>query len=168
MYLSNTRFPPSNAAVWARRLPLRTTAGVFLVNSGLTKTGADEETAGGLHGFASGAYPFVGRMEPRRFTGILSKTEIGLGAALLVPFVPATVVGAGLTAFSLGTLGLYLRTPGMRREGSLRWTEQGLPLAKDAWMLGIGVSLVIDGLTGGVAPRRGRGRGAWSWWSRRP
>lgn len=137
----------------ARQLPLRLSAGLFLLNSGLSKVDADEETAGGLHGFASGAYPFVKRFEPRWFVGMLSKTEIGLGAALLLPAVPAAVAGAGLTAFSLGTLGLYLRTPGMRQEGSLRWTEQGLPLAKDVWMVGAGLSLLIDGL----ASRRGRG-----------
>ncbi|WP_344320733.1 hypothetical protein [Streptomyces macrosporus] len=141
----------------ARRLPLRAAVGAFLLNSGLSKIDVGEEAAGGLHGFAAGTYPFVKQMEPRRFVGILSKTEIGLGAALLLPVVPAAVAGAGLTAFSLGTLGLYLRTPGMRREGSLRWTEQGLPLAKDVWMLGIGVSLVIDGLTTGRAPRHKRG-----------
>ncbi|WP_406465833.1 hypothetical protein [Streptomyces sp. NBC_01622] len=61
--------------------------------------------------------------------------------------VPAAVAGAALTAFSAGTLGLYLRTPGMRREGSLRPTEQGIPLAKDVWMLGIGISLIIEGVT---------------------
>ncbi|HZG02496.1 MAG TPA: hypothetical protein VE546_02770 [Streptomyces sp.] len=143
----------------ARQVPLRASTGLFLINSGLGKANADEETAGGLHGFASGAYPFVRRLEPRRFVGVLSKTEIGLGTALLLPGVPAVVAGAGLTAFSLGTLGMYLRVPGMRQGNSLRWTEQGLPLAKDVWMLGIGVSLVIDGLTRGLAPRRGRGRG---------
>jgi hypothetical protein len=31
---------------------------------------------------------------------------------------PAWLAGAGLTAFALGTLELYLRTPGMREEGS--------------------------------------------------
>ena len=49
-----------------------------------------------------------------------------------------------LTAFALGTLGLYLRTPGMRQDGSLRPTQQGIPLAKDAWMVGIGLALMVD------------------------
>jgi hypothetical protein len=151
--MPNTRTPRPDAASVARRLPLRVTAGAFLLNSGLSKRNPDEGTAEGLHGFASGTYPFLKRLEPRRLTKHLSKAEIGLGAALLLPGVPAAVAGAGLTAFSLGTLGLYLCTPGMRQEGSLRWTEQGLPLAKDVWLLGIGVSLVIDGLAGGLAPR---------------
>jgi hypothetical protein len=33
----------------------------------------------------------------------------------------------------------------MRAEGSLRPTQQGLTVAKDVWMLGIGLSLVADG-----------------------
>ena len=64
--------------------------------------------------------------------------------ALVVPVVPAGLAGAALTAFALGTLGLYLRTPGLRQEGSLRPSEQGIVVAKDIWMVGIGLSLVID------------------------
>jgi hypothetical protein len=37
-----------------------------------------------------------------------------------------------------------VKTPGMRREGSIWPTEQGIGLAKDVWMLGIGLSLVLD------------------------
>jgi hypothetical protein len=62
----------------------------------------------------------------------------------MVPVVPVWLAGAGLTAFAFGTLGLYLRTPGMREEGSLRPTQQGIPLAKDAWMVGIGLAFMID------------------------
>jgi hypothetical protein len=40
----------------------------------------------------------------------------------------------------------------MRQEGSLRPTEQGTPLAKKVWMLGVGVSLLADGLTGRRGP----------------
>jgi hypothetical protein len=65
---------------------------------------------------------------------------------VLLPFVPAGVAGAALTVFSAGLIGLYLRTPGMRREGSLRPTEQGIPLAKDVWLAAIGASLTIDDL----------------------
>ena len=67
--------------------------------------------------------------------------------ALLVPVVPAAVAGAGLTAFSGGLLGLYARTPGMRKEGTPLPTQQGVPLAKDIWMAGIGLGLVIDEIT---------------------
>jgi hypothetical protein len=35
----------------------------------------------------------------------------------------------------------------MRREGSLRPAVQGTPLAKDAWLSGIGLSFVVDAVT---------------------
>ena len=76
-------------------------------------------------------------------------TEIALGAALLIPVVPAAVAGAGLVAFSGGLLGLYARTPGMRKQGTPLPTQQGTALAKDIWMAGIGLGLVIDDLTDG-------------------
>jgi hypothetical protein len=96
---------------------------------------------------AANTYPFLGKMDPEQFTSLLSKSEIAIGALLLAPFAPTLLAGAALTAFSGGLLGLYLRTPGMREEGSLRPTQQGMPLAKDVWMLGIGATLIVDALT---------------------
>jgi hypothetical protein len=102
---------------------------------------------GQIHGFAVGTYPFLSSIEPRRFLRLLAAAEIGLGSALLLPVVPAALAGAALTGFSAGLLGLYLRTPGMRRgPKDLRSTPQGLPIFKDVWMLGAGLSLVIDGV----------------------
>lgn len=136
-----------------RDLPLRLITGAFVLNSGLSKRGADEETARGLHGMAAGTYPFLKDMEPAAFVRLLSASEIGLGAGLLLPLVPSRLAGAGLTAFAAGLLGLYLRTPGMRHPNSLRPTEQGLPLSKDAWLLGAGLSLLLSG-----EAKRGSGR----------
>jgi hypothetical protein len=127
-------------------LPPRIAAGAFILNSGVGKWSADEETAAQLHGFAVGAYPFLAKLKPKDFVRLLSATEITLGAALLVPVIPSALVGAGLTAFSGGLLGLYARTPGMRKDGTPFPTQQGIALAKDAWMLGIGLGLVIDDL----------------------
>lgn len=118
----------------------------MILNSGLGKRKADEQTAAGLHGFAAGTYPVLASERPQAFTKKLSTGEIALGAALLTPFVPTVVAGAALTAFSAGLLGLYLRTPGMRKEGSLAPTQDGLTVAKDVWMLGIGVGLVVDAI----------------------
>jgi hypothetical protein len=42
---------------------------------------------------------------------------------------------------------LYLRTPGLRKPGSLRPTQDGTAIAKDVWLLGAGLGLVIDALT---------------------
>ncbi|AXI78387.1 hypothetical protein [Peterkaempfera bronchialis] len=147
------------------RLPLkpgdlapRLATGAFILNSGLTKRRSldDEQTARALHGMACGSYPFLERIEPRAFLKLLSAAEIALGAALLLPVVPSALAGAGLTAFSGGLVGLYLRTPGMRKPGSLAPTEQGLPLAKDFWMLGIGLGFLTDACVSRCRPR-GRG-----------
>jgi len=134
-------------SVKASHLPQRIAAGAFILNSGLGKWSADDEAAAQLHGFAVGTYPFLAKLKPRDFVRLLSASEIALGAALLLPIVPAAVAGAGLTAFSGGLLGLYARTPGMRKDGSPLPTQQGIPLAKDVWMLGIGLGLLIDDLT---------------------
>jgi hypothetical protein len=123
----------------------RISAGAFILNSGLGKREVDEATAAGLHGFAAGTYPFLAKLQPRQFAQLLSTTEIAIGAMVLAPFVPTAVAGAVLTAFSGGLLGLYLRTPGMRKPGSLAPTEQGLPIAKDIWLLGIGIGLLTQG-----------------------
>jgi hypothetical protein len=133
-------------------LPPRLAAGTFLLNAGLTKWSGDGQTAQSIHGMAVGTYPFLKSIEAPKFLKLLAGAEIGLGAALLAPFVSPALVGAGLAGFSAGLLGLYLHTPGMR-EG-LRPTAQGTPLAKDVWLFGIGAGLVVDGLTS-----RGRRRG---------
>jgi hypothetical protein len=124
----------------------RISAGAFILNSGLGKRGVDADAAAGIHGFAAGTYPFLKSVPPQQFVQGLATAEIVLGAALLTPFVPTFVAGAALTAFSGGLLGLYLKTPGMRKPGSLAPTEQGLSIAKDSWLVGIGVGLMTRGL----------------------
>jgi uncharacterized membrane protein YphA (DoxX/SURF4 family) len=127
--------------------PSRLAVGAIVLDSGLGKRAADEQAAAQLHSFASSAYPLMKRLDARTFTKLVAYGEVTLGAALLLPFVPAGVAGVGLTAFSAGLLGMYLRTPGMRQKGSLRPTEQGLALAQDAWMLGIGLGFIVEELS---------------------
>jgi uncharacterized membrane protein YphA (DoxX/SURF4 family) len=129
-----------------RHLPGRLTTGVFIVNSGLSKRHANDDTAAALHGMAAGAYPFLHSVSPQRFVRLVCAGEVALGITLLLPVVPTVVAGAALTTFSAGLLGLYLRTPDMREEGSLRPTPQGMSIAKDVWMFGIGLTLLVDGL----------------------
>ena len=130
----------------ARRLPGRLATGAFILNAGVGKWSADEETAARLHGMAVGTFPFLAKLKPRDFARLLAAGEMALGTAILLPVVPAALAGAGLTAFSASLLAMYLQTPGMRREHSLRPTGQGTALAKDVWMLAIGLGLVVDGL----------------------
>jgi hypothetical protein len=126
------------------RVPLRAVTGAFILNSGVQKFRADEEHAKRLHGFASGAYPAFESVDAVQFARALAVGEMALGAALLLPAVPNRLAGAALTAFSGGLLGLYWRTPGMHEPGDARPTADGTALAKDVWLLGIGLALLIE------------------------
>ncbi|NRQ38133.1 hypothetical protein HII36_40835 [Nonomuraea sp. NN258] len=128
------------------QLPARVATGAYILNSGLSKAQADEGTAQFVHGMAAGTYPFLRDHDPRSFTKLVSKSEIALGAALLAPFVPTLLAGAALTAFGAGLIGLYLKTPGMRQEGSLRPTPEGIGISKDIWLVGIGLTLMLEEL----------------------
>jgi hypothetical protein len=127
-----------------RRAPMRIATGAFILNSGLGKLGADDETAKRVHSMAAGAYPMLEKIPPKPFAKALALGEVALGGALLAPIVPAGLAGLGLITFSGSLLGMWWRTPGMHMEGSPRPTQQGIALAKDVWMLGVGVSLVTD------------------------
>jgi hypothetical protein len=128
-----------------RDFPPRIATGAFILNSGLGKLKADEATQQGLHGMACTAYPFLKKLEPDRFTRLLAWSEIAVGSSLLIPFVPTRLAGLALTGFSGGLIGLYLRVPGMREDGSLRPSQNGIALAKDTWMFGIGLGFLSAG-----------------------
>ena len=130
-----------------RRAPARLVTGAYIVNSGISKLGGDDETAKGVHGMASNAYPMFEKVEPKLFLRLLGAGELTLGAALLLPVVPAAAAGVGLVAFSGSLLGMYWRTPSMHRPADPRPTREGVALAKDSWMFGIGAGLVLDAAT---------------------
>ncbi|TDD88028.1 hypothetical protein [Actinomadura rubrisoli] len=136
------------------QLPVRLIVGAFVLNSGLSKLKGEDETAQYVHGTAKAAYPFLESEDAQDFTRKVGRAEVAIGAALAVPFVPSLLAGAALTAFAGGLTGLYLRLPGMREEGGLRPTQQGIPLAKDSWLLGIGAALVLEELGRARADRR--------------
>jgi hypothetical protein len=139
-----------------RQLPLRLTTGSYILNAGLAKLDADDQTAKQLHDLAAGAFPVLRDLDPRIFTGVVAGSEVALGAALLAPVVPGWVVGIGLGAFAGGMLRMYTKTPGLRHEQSLRPTEEGVALAKDVWMLGMAASLILER----IRPRRRHGADA--------
>ena len=126
-------------------LPLRVATGAYILNSGLSKQNLEGQAAAGVHGMAVGAIPALKKIPSDQFARILSTGEIALGAALLIPFVPSALVGAALVGFSAGLVQLYLKTPGLRQPGSIRPTPDGLGLAKDVWLLGAGMTLLLDG-----------------------
>jgi hypothetical protein len=129
-----------------RRAPQRAVTGAFILNSGVGKLGADDETAKHLHGMACGTYPFLNKVQPALFVKGLAVGEIALGSVVLLPIVPTAVAGAALVGFSGALLNMYWRTPGMHEEGNPRPTPQGTGVAKDVWMFGIGTSLLADAL----------------------
>lgn len=126
--------------------PLRLATGAYILNSGLGKRGLDGESAAGLQGMAAGAIPRLGKVPAKTFATGLSTGEMALGGALLVPFVSPVLAGAALTAFGAGLCQLYWATPGMHEEGSLKPTQAGIGLAKDVWLVGAGLTLLLDGL----------------------
>ncbi|WP_411136097.1 hypothetical protein [Streptomyces sp. C10] len=132
----------------ARDLAPRLAVGAFILDSGLKMLRADRATAEGVHSMACVGYPFLTKLRAEQFTRLLACSELAVGGALLAPLVPTRLAGLALTGFSGGLVGLYLRTPGMRQPGSLRPTQEGTPLAKDVWMLGIGLGFL------GAAGRR--------------
>ena len=136
-------------------LPLRLSVGAYILNSGLSKRGLDADGAAGLQGMAVGAIPQLGKVSPKTFASGLSAGEMALGAALLTPFVSPVLAGAALTAFGAGLVQLYLKTPGMTEQDGLRPTQAGVGLAKDVWLVGAGLTLLMDGLAT-TAKRTGR------------
>lgn len=128
-------------------IPLRASTGAFILNSGLGKLKLDQESAAGMQQMAAEAIPPVGKLESEQFGKYLSYAETALGATLLAPFIPSRLAGFGLTAFSASLLALYFRTPGMTQDDGVRPSQEGTALAKDVWMLGIGLSLILDSRT---------------------
>lgn len=131
-------------AMRLREYPNRFVTGAYILHTGFEKWRADEATAKAVHGMAAGAYPIFKDLDPSKFLRLLAAGEIVVGTALLAPVVPTAVAGAALTGFSGALVGLYARTPGMRKEGSIWPTPQGIGLSKDSWLLAIGLALLAD------------------------
>src|SRR4030095_7487088 len=65
-------------------LPPRLITGALIVNTRVSKLGAGEETAKRLHGMATAAYPFLGKLDAQQFARLLGVGELHLGASLLL------------------------------------------------------------------------------------
>jgi uncharacterized membrane protein YphA (DoxX/SURF4 family) len=145
----------------ASHFPLRVAIGAYFLNSGLSKWSLEGQAVESVHGMAVGAVPALNRVAPRTFARLLAGSEIVIGTAMLLPMVPSALVGAGLCGFAGGLLRLYWATPGMHAPGDPRPTQQGAALAKDVWLAGAGLTLILDDLGDGLsrARRRPGGRG---------
>jgi uncharacterized membrane protein YphA (DoxX/SURF4 family) len=129
-----------------RTVPARLATGAFVLHSGIEKWSGGEEQATGVHGMATGAFPFLAGVKPTDFLRALSVGEVAVGTLLLAPVVPPALAGAALTGFSGALVALYLRTPGLHKPGSIWPTSQGIGVSKDVWMLGIGLGLIAEGM----------------------
>jgi hypothetical protein len=135
-------------------VPVRLATGAIILDQGLLKLKADDDTAKWLHGQAVHAFPQFAEMEPKEFVQLLSAGEIALGTALLgIGLVPSGLAGLALGVFGGSLTRLYLTAPGTRREGTIAPSHQGVGLAKDSWMLAIGTALVLDAVFGSSGKR---------------
>ena len=125
--------------------PARLAAGAFVLNSGLSKRHLPEEAYAGMRDAGAVGVPQLAEIPAETFGKGLAYGEMALGAALLTPVVPGWLAGAGLAAFSAGLLNMYRKTPGMTIDG-VRPTPEGLPVAKDVFMLGIAGTIILDSL----------------------
>jgi uncharacterized membrane protein YphA (DoxX/SURF4 family) len=124
-------------------VPLRLATGAYILNSGLGKRTPNEARAARLKAQAELAFPKFGDVEPLAFLRLLSTGEIALGAALLAPFVPSWLAGAGLGAFSGSLLRMYWKNPEMHPPGDIRPSPPGIAVSKDVWMLAIALALMF-------------------------
>jgi len=123
--------------------PERFAAGVMLVNAGLGKLQRDKVDAVEVHAEVAAGYPFLEQLPPEQLAKILGVSEIVLGGALLVPLVGDGLAGVALTAFAGAMLSLRVRDPELRRGGGAP-RQKGAAIARDVWLLGIGVGLAAD------------------------
>ncbi|WP_436736602.1 hypothetical protein [Streptomyces sp. BBFR102] len=141
--------------VW--QMPLRLVTGAFILHSGMEKWGGADEQAQGVHGMARQAFPFLENIDAPRFLKLLAAGEIALGAALLTPVVPTRLAGAALTGFAGSLMAVYAQTPGLRKEGSMWPTPDGIGVSKDSWLLAIGLALTLSPHEKHHKPRKAHG-----------
>lgn len=129
------------------QLPPRLACGAFILNTGMSKRSLTVDKAEGLRDQAARVIPPLKKMDPKRFGKLLSGFEISLGTALLIPVVPTWLVSAGLIGFSGLLMGVYLKTPELTMDDGIRPAPAGMGIARDVFMLGSGVGMLVEELT---------------------
>ena len=124
---------------------LRAVPGAFVANSGIGKIGMPAEYSAGVQQAAVSGIPTAAKLPADKFGTYLGYAETGIGAALLAPFVPNKVAGAGLAAFAGGLLTMYFRNPENTEADGIRPSQEGRALSKDVFMLAIGLALMTQG-----------------------
>ena len=137
-------FKKSNKDKINLRLPsaaLRIPTGALILNSGLGKFKVDKEGAEGLRDMATDGIPQLGQIDAETFATGLASAETALGAALLCPLIPNRLAGLGLTAFGAGLLTMYFGGDQYTQEDGIRPSDAGKAIAKDSWLVGVGLAL---------------------------
>ncbi|HEV8064082.1 MAG TPA: hypothetical protein VGP46_04580 [Acidimicrobiales bacterium] len=131
-----------NHLIRPSNLPLRLAAGAYIANAGVSLF-SEGDRANDLHKQAAAAYPALESVKPEHFLRALAIGETAVGALLLAPRVSPRLAGLALTILSAGMLGPYVKDERYHRTvGSLRPNREGDGLAKDVWILGIGLALL--------------------------
>lgn len=123
---------------------LRLIPAAFIINSGAGKLGMDAEASAGLQQFAATGIPLLKKLPSEKFAKFIGSSELAVGGALLAPFVPNRLAGAALTAFGSGLLTLYFNNDGNTLDDGIRPSQDGLVLAKDSWLVAIGLGLLLS------------------------
>jgi hypothetical protein len=125
--------------------PVRFAAGIMILSAGVGKLRPSENGTHDVHAVAATNYPFLEQLAPEQLTKVLGVAEMALGGALLVPVVGDGAAGVGLTAFAAAMIGLFAKGQAEQHDGPAP-EHRGAALARDLWLLGIGVRLVADSM----------------------
>ena len=122
---------------------LRGVSGAYILQSGYGKLGLPNEAAAGIQGLAATGIPAEADMDSDTFGKFVAYSELGIGGALLAPFIPSRLAGLGLGAFSAGLLAIYFRNPAMTQDDGIRPSQDGTGLSKDLFLAAIAGALVF-------------------------
>lgn len=125
-----------------KSVALRLIPGAYIANSGYSKLNMPAEASAGMQQMAATGVPALAKLPSDRFGHYVGLLELGVGGALLTPFVSNRLAGLGLTAFSAGLLSMYFGDEDNTEADGIRPSAQGTSLAKDSFLLAIGLALI--------------------------
>lgn len=124
---------------------LRLIPAALIINSGIGKLGMDAESSAGLQKMAATGIKQMEQIPSDKFGQFIGASELAVGSALAAPFVSNRLAGAALTAFGSGLMTMYFNNDENTLEDGIRPTQAGMLLAKDSWLVAIGLGLMLAG-----------------------
>ncbi len=125
-----------------KNIALRLIPGAYIANSGYSKLNMPGEASTGMQQMAVTGIPALAKLPSDKFGHYVGMGELAVGGALLLPLVSNRLAGLGLTAFSAGLLSMYFGDEGNTEADGIRPSAQGTTLAKDSFLLAIGLALM--------------------------